>query len=106
MYGITVETIRKNADFSEFELKEEDSYKSLMSFGDELEAIANGIAEVFKDAKITTSIYGFVNIKVRSKRDLDSYMGKLNELGRFTVQKRDLGSVIIYNINVRRNKYY
>ena len=102
---MNVKDLIKNADYSEMSLKNVDVYRKRLSFEDELEAIASDINEANGGKlTVTTSTYGFNNIKVRSKRNLDAYMGKLDELGRFTVQKRDLGSVIIYNINVKQGK--
>lgn len=102
---MNVKNFLENADYSEMRLMEVDVYKKRLSFADELEAMKSDMAEVFNEGTIiTTSTYGFVNIKVRSKRNLDEYMGKLNELGRFSVEKRDLGKVLIYNINVKEGR--
>ena len=101
----TIKNLIKDADYSEMRFKSVDVYRKRLSFADELEAIKSDMAEEFGEGiNITTSDYGFVNIKVRSKQNLDAYMGKLNELGRFSVQKNDMGSVIIYNINVKQGR--
>ena len=100
------EILKNNTNWEQFEIVEKNPYQRNLDFGEELEEIAEGIRGRFEDVTVTTSIYGFCKIKVRSKRDLSEFMGKLNELGRFTVLTKDLGSVFIYNINVKMNKYY
>ena len=102
---MNVKDLIKNAEYGEMSFKSVDVYRKRLSFADELEAMKSDMAEEFGEGTIiTTSDYGFVNIKVRTKRDLSDYMRKLNELGRFTVQKRELRTVIIYNINVKQGR--